>query len=171
MKRIAALLVASGCAAKAPPPAAPTAQTASTDAQPESPGARAFHRLVGLEGRWTTANAFPATFARVGRGSAVTQDSGFFVVWYPDGEALAAALFPDDGYHARLRSTQIVEANGELVVELAVEHTGNLVPKKPVARSLVLTLAAGDATVTEKWMFHTDTGDEPFELVLRRATK
>src|SRR5262249_45100209 len=132
-------------------------------------GVHAFHRLAGLEGRWTTTNAFPATFARVARGAAVTQDSGFFVVWYPDGDALVAALFPDDGYHARLRSRRIVEANGELVAELVAEDVGNVSPKQPIARSLTLTLAPNDATVTERWMFHTDTGDEPFELVLRRA--
>jgi hypothetical protein len=169
MRSAASSVLLAACATAAPPPAPPATSPAPTAAQPDAPGMQAFRRLAALEGRWATTKGFPATFTRVGRGAAVSQDSGFFVVWYPDGEALVAALFPDDGYHARLRSTRIVEANGELVAELASEHVGNVSPKQPIARSLPLTLAPDNATVTERWLFHTDSGDEPFELVLRRA--
>ncbi len=162
-----ALALAAGCkpppAPRAPPAPAPTIRDSG------SAGARAFQRMKELAGNWL-AGDLPITFEVDERGNALLQRGGFFVVWHPDGNTLAASVFAYEGYHARLRSTAITEGTGgELAVELVELDAGNLVPDEPRARSLAMTIAPNNDAVTQRWSFGKDLDAPPRELVLART--
>ncbi|HSK04021.1 MAG TPA: hypothetical protein VK932_22360 [Kofleriaceae bacterium] len=163
----AGLAAAAGCRPPPAPPAPPA--PAPTIHDPGSAGARAFQRLKELAGNWL-AGELPITFEVVERGNAMLQRGGFFVVWHPDGNTLAASVFAYEGYHARMRSTAIVDGpGGELSIELAVVDTGNVVPDEPIARALAMTVAPNNDGVTQRWSFGEDEDAPPRELVLART--
>jgi len=165
-----ALLAALSTSCKKPKPLPPEPPPPPSVADPESAGGRAFVRLTELEGSWAIVGSdVPASFEKVGRGNAVAQHSGFYAVWYPDGSRLSATLFPDDGYHATMRSTKIEEMpGGALVIEMVADQVGNLPPEAPLPRSVTLTLVPGGQQVTQRWVFRAADGDKPVELVLDR---
>jgi hypothetical protein len=167
---LAALVVLALAGCRKPKPVPPEPPAPPSVADPESAGGRAFMRLTELEGTWTIAGSeVPASFEKVGRATAVAQRSGFYAVWYPDGPHLAATLFPDDGYHATLRSTKIEEQpGGGLKIELVADHIGNIPPGVPVARSVTVTLVPGGQQLTQRWVFRTEADDKPLELVFDR---
>jgi hypothetical protein len=164
---LAACLAAAACRPPPAPPAPPAPAPTIHDAG--SAGARAFQRMTELAGNWL-AGELPVTFEIVERGHALLQRGGFFVVWHADGNTLAASVFAYEGYHARMRSTAIVDGpGGELSIELAVVDTGNVVPDEPIARALAMTIAPGNDGVTQRWSFGEAAGAPPRELVLART--
>jgi hypothetical protein len=163
---LASILGLSGACHKPCPPPPPKAPPTVLDAG--APAARVFPRLKALSGPWL-AGETSIIFEVLGKGTAVAQRSGFFVVWYVDGEALAGSLFPDDGYHAKLRSTRISDTE-ELVIEMATVETGNVAPDAPLARSMTMTISPKDDRITQRWVFGTGPdSNTPFELVMTRA--
>jgi len=162
-----ALALFAGCKPPPAPPAAPA--PAPTIRDTGSAGARAFLRMKELAGNWAAGEA-PVTFEVIERGNAIVQRGGFFVVWHPDGNTLAAWVIGDEGYHARMRSTAITDGpGGELSIELAAIDTGNVVPDEPIARALAVTLAPNNDRMTQRWSFGKNLDAPPRELVLTRT--
>ncbi|HWO25527.1 MAG TPA: hypothetical protein VNO30_42600 [Kofleriaceae bacterium] len=163
----AALAAAAGCRPPPAPPAPPA--PAPTIRDPGSIGTRAFQRMKELAGNWLAGDV-PVTFEVIDRGNAIVQRGGFFVVWHPDGNTLAAWVIADEGYHARLRSTAIDERpGGELEIELGPVDFGNIVPDEPLARGLAMTLAPKNDRVTQRWSFGKNLDAPPRELSLVRT--
>jgi len=161
---LAALL---GCR-RPPPPKAPS-PPAPTIRDSGGLGARTFERMKELAGNWLAGDR-PVTFEVIERGNAIVQRGGLFVVWYPDGNTLAATVFAEEGYHVRMRSTSIADGpGGELRVELATFDSGNIVPDEPIARALAMTIAPDHGGVTQRWSFGTSLDAPPRELVLTRT--
>lgn len=155
------------CRPPAPPPPPKPAPTISDDG---GPGSRAFVRLRELAGSWAAGDA-AVSIDVIGKTSALVQRGGFVAIWYPDGEAIAVAVFLEDGHHARLRSTAIREPpTGELGIDLAMVEVGNIVLDAPVARAATLEVAPDNDRMTQRWVFGDGTTHEsPIELVLTRA--
>src|SRR5205814_6600956 len=110
------------------------------------------------------------TFEVFEHGNAIVQRGGFLVVWHPDGNGLAASVFADAGYHVRMRSTRIADGpGGELIVELAMLDSGNIVPDEPIARALAMTVAPNNDGITQRWSFGSDLDAPPRRLVLTRT--
>ena len=162
-----AVLVAAAC--RHPPPPPPPAAPGPSIRDPGGVGARTFDRMKELAGNWL-AGDLPITFEVTERGNALVQRGPFFVVWHPDGNTLAAWVVAPEGYHARLRSTKIADGpGGELMIELAVIDTGNIVPDEPTARALALTLTPNNDGLTQRWSFGESLDAPPRELVLTRT--
>jgi hypothetical protein len=162
----AALALAAGCRPRPAPPAPPPAPTIRDTG---GVGARAFERMKEISGNWL-AGELPVTFEVIERGHAIVQRGGFFVVWYPDGNTLAASAFADEGYHVRMRSTKLADGPaGELDVELAAFDVANVVPDEPTARALAMTIAPNNDGVTQRWSFGANLDAPPRELVLTRT--
>jgi hypothetical protein len=161
------VLVGAACRHPAPPPG--PAAPAPSIRDSGGVGARTFDRMKELAGNWL-AGDLPITFEVTERGNAIVQRGGFFVLWHPDGNTLAAWVVAPEGYHVRLRSTKIADGpSGELVVDLAAIDTGNVVPDEPTARALALTLAPNNNGVTQRWSFGENLDAQPRELVLTRT--
>jgi hypothetical protein len=164
---LALALALAGCKPRPAPSAAPPPAPSIRDTG--GVGARAFERMKELAGNWL-AGELPVTFEVIERGHAIVQRGGFFVVWYPDGNTLAASAFTDEGYHVRMRSTKLADGpGGELDVELAAFEVANVVPDEPTARSLAMTIAPNNDGVTQRWSFGTNLDAPPRELVLTRT--
>jgi hypothetical protein len=162
-----ALALLAGCRPPPAPPAPPAPTPTIRDTG--SVGARAFLRMKELAGNWL-AGETPVTFEVIERGNAIVQRGGFFVVWHPDGNTLAAWVIGDEGYHVRLRSTAITDGpGGELSIELAAVDTGNVVPDEPIARALAMTLAPNNDRITQRWSFGKNLDAPARELVLTRT--
>ena len=145
-----------------PPPPAPTIRDSG------GVGARTFDRLRELAGNWL-AGELPVTFEVISPGNVMVQRGGFFVVWHPDGNSVAATVFADEGYRVQMRTTRIAdEPSGELVLELATVDTGNIVPDEPIARALTMTVAASGGQITQRWSFGQSFDAPPREIVLSR---
>ncbi len=161
------LALAAGC--RKPPPLPPPAKPEPTIRDTGSVGSRAFLRMKELTGNWL-AGELPVTFEVIERGNAILQRGGLFAVWHADGNTLAAWVIAHTGYHVRMRSTAITEGpSGELVVELGMIDSGNVVPDEPIARALTMTIAPKNDGVTQRWSFGESLDVPPNELVMTRT--
>jgi len=161
-----ALALPAGCRPRPAPPPPPPGPTIRDSG---AVGARAFERMKELAGNWL-AGELPVTFEVIEHGTAILQRGGPLVVWYPDGNTLAASVFAEAGYHVRMRSKRITEApGGELTVELAAFDAGNIVPDEPTARALTLQIAPANDRVAQRWSFGESLDAPPRELVLTRT--
>jgi hypothetical protein len=166
-------IVCAACGAPAQPTTPPrTTEASAPQTAPDAATASVLATLKELEGAWQVVelgDTFPVTFEIASRGGALVQRSGFLGIWHADGDAIALALFPDDGYHARLRSRRIAVAPDQsLVLELATVDVGNVSPAMTVARSVTMTVSPNRDRIMQRWVFRTGTKDDALELVFQR---
>jgi hypothetical protein len=123
-----------------------------------------------LEGRWTfveDGKKYDATFERVSHGAALLErNSGFMVVYYPDGHSLMMTLFTKDGYQVRLRAPGIDEKSSS--ADFVFQDTTNLAAGAAYMNGLKLILESKDHVV-ERWkMVDAHGAESSFDFELTR---
>jgi hypothetical protein len=121
-----------------------------------------------LEGKWTfleDKQPYETTFEIMSHGSALLEkNTGFSVVYYPDGAALMMTLFTKDGYQVRLRASA-ADKDGSLI-QFVFQDATNLAPHAAHITGLTLTFRGRDH-VSETWRMVDKLGAESnfvFEL-------
>ena len=121
-----------------------------------------------LEGKWTfleDKKPYETTFEIVSHGAALLEkNSGFAVVYYPDGTALMMTLFTKDGYQVRSRASG-ADKEGSLI-QFVFQDATNLAPNAAHITGLALKFTGRDH-VSERWRMVDEHGAESnfaFEL-------
>src|ERR1035441_1260023 len=121
-----------------------------------------------LEGKWTFSEdkqRYETTFEIMSHGAALLEkNTGFSVVYYPDGTTLMMTLFTKDGYQVRLRASG-TEKEGSLI-QFVFQDATNLAPHEGHITGLTLIFRSRDH-VSEMWRMVDERGAESnfsFEL-------
>ena len=105
-----------------------------------------------LGGRWRfleDKQPYETTFEIVSQGAAfLERNSGFTVVYYPDGTALMMTLFTKDGYQVRLRASAADKEGSS--IKFVFQDSTNLAPHTPHISGLTLIFRDKDH-VLERW--------------------
>lgn len=123
-----------------------------------------------LEGRWTfleDGKKYDASFELVSHGAALLErNSGFAIVYYPDGGALMMTLFTKDGYQVRLRAQGIDQKSS--VADFVFQDTTNLAAGAAHINGLTLIFES-NKHVVERWkMVDTQGAESSFNFDLTR---
>jgi hypothetical protein len=121
-----------------------------------------------LEGKWTfleDKQPYETTFEIMSHGAALLErNTGFSVVYYPDGTTLMMTLFTKDGYQVRLRASG-ADKEGSLI-QFAFQDATNLAPHAAHITGLTLEFRSRNH-VLERWRMVDKRGTESnfaFEL-------